>query len=96
MDVGVVTTSEGCVVMGVLLMEVVDEDVVHAGESGDATGREVDDEEEGDTVEAVDVGVSSWEWCPNGACEMKCGAYVCLTHLCVLIWVNADLKVCLG
>ncbi|KAJ1093577.1 hypothetical protein NDU88_006677 [Pleurodeles waltl] len=54
MDVGVVIASEGCVVMGVLVMEVVDEDVVHAGVSGDATGREVDDEE-GDTVEAVDV-----------------------------------------
>ncbi|KAJ1144192.1 hypothetical protein NDU88_010494, partial [Pleurodeles waltl] len=41
--------------IGVLVMEVVDEDVVHAGVSGDATGREVDDEEEGDTVEAVDL-----------------------------------------
>ncbi|KAJ1164760.1 hypothetical protein NDU88_005194 [Pleurodeles waltl] len=62
MVVGVVTTSEGCVVMGMLVMEVVDEDVVHAGVSGDATGREVD-EEEGDTVEAVDVGVFAWVWC---------------------------------
>ncbi|KAJ1183705.1 hypothetical protein NDU88_000519 [Pleurodeles waltl] len=63
MDVGVVTASEGCIVMGVLVMEDVDEDVVHAGVSGDATGREVDEEEEGDTVEAVDVGVSAWGWC---------------------------------
>ncbi|KAJ1143990.1 hypothetical protein NDU88_010292 [Pleurodeles waltl] len=35
--------------------EVVDYDVVHAGVSGDETGREKDDVEEGDTVEAVDV-----------------------------------------
>ncbi|KAJ1199299.1 hypothetical protein NDU88_003136 [Pleurodeles waltl] len=59
MDVGVVIAIEGRVVIGVLVMEVVDEDVVHAGVSGDATGREVDEEEEGDTVEAVDVGVSA-------------------------------------
>ncbi|KAJ1136911.1 hypothetical protein NDU88_003325 [Pleurodeles waltl] len=58
----VVTAREGCVVMGVLVMDVVDEDVVHAGVSGDGTGREVDDEEVGDTVEAVDVGVA-WVWC---------------------------------
>ncbi|KAJ1102089.1 hypothetical protein NDU88_007145 [Pleurodeles waltl] len=63
MDVGVVTSSEGCVVMGVLVMEVVDEDVVHAGVTVDATGMEMEDEEEGDTVEAVDVGVSAWGWC---------------------------------
>ncbi|KAJ1109923.1 hypothetical protein NDU88_007280 [Pleurodeles waltl] len=63
MDVGVMTASEGLVVIGVLVMEVVDEDVVHAGVSGDATGRNVDNEEEGDTVEAVDVGVSACGWC---------------------------------
>ncbi|KAJ1127128.1 hypothetical protein NDU88_005531 [Pleurodeles waltl] len=63
MDVGVVTASEGRVVIGVLMMEVVDENVVDAGVSGDATGREVDEEEEWDTVEAVDVGVSAWGWC---------------------------------
>ncbi|KAJ1130722.1 hypothetical protein NDU88_009072 [Pleurodeles waltl] len=63
MDVGVVTASEGRVVIGVLVMEVVEEDVVHAGVSGDATGREVDEEEEGDTVETVDVGVSACGWC---------------------------------
>ncbi|KAJ1089154.1 hypothetical protein NDU88_002305 [Pleurodeles waltl] len=40
-------------------MEVVD--VVLAGVSGDATGREVDEEEEGDTVEAVDVGCVYFE-----------------------------------
>ncbi|KAJ1107192.1 hypothetical protein NDU88_004585 [Pleurodeles waltl] len=61
--VGVVTASEGCVLIGVLVIEVVDEDVVHTGVSGDATGREVDDEKEGHTVEAVDVGVSAWRWC---------------------------------
>ncbi|KAJ1185326.1 hypothetical protein NDU88_002120 [Pleurodeles waltl] len=58
MVVGVVTAREGCVVIGVLVMEVVDDDVVHAGVSGDTTGREVDDEEEGDTVETVDFGMS--------------------------------------
>ncbi|KAJ1188603.1 hypothetical protein NDU88_005362 [Pleurodeles waltl] len=63
MDVGVMTASEGRVVIGVMVMEAVDVDVVHAGVSGDTTGREVDDEEEGDTVEAVDVGVSASGWC---------------------------------
>ncbi|KAJ1096948.1 hypothetical protein NDU88_002078 [Pleurodeles waltl] len=63
MDVGVVTAREGRVVIGVMVMELVDEDVVHVGVSGDATGREVDEEEEGDTVEAVDVGVSACGWC---------------------------------
>ncbi|KAJ1202700.1 hypothetical protein NDU88_006497 [Pleurodeles waltl] len=61
MIVGLVTVSEGRVVMGVLVMEVVDEDVVHAGVSVDVTGR--DEEEEGDTVEAMDVGVFAWAWC---------------------------------
>ncbi|KAJ1114131.1 hypothetical protein NDU88_002370 [Pleurodeles waltl] len=42
--------------MDVLVMDVVAEDVVHAGVSGDVTGREEGDEEEGDTVKAVDVG----------------------------------------
>ncbi|KAJ1134717.1 hypothetical protein NDU88_001164 [Pleurodeles waltl] len=58
MVVGVVIAREWCVMMGVLVMEVVDEVVVHAGVSRDETGRE-----EEDTVEAVDVGVSAWEWC---------------------------------
>ncbi|KAJ1131295.1 hypothetical protein NDU88_009633 [Pleurodeles waltl] len=59
-DEGVVTASEGRVVIGVLVKEVVDEDVVHAGVSVNATGREVDKEEEGDTVEAMDVGDSGY------------------------------------
>ncbi|KAJ1108234.1 hypothetical protein NDU88_005616 [Pleurodeles waltl] len=63
MVVGVVTANERCVVMGILVMEVVDEDVLHAGVSGNNTGREVDEEEEGDTMEAVDIGVSAWVWC---------------------------------
>ncbi|KAJ1139062.1 hypothetical protein NDU88_005439 [Pleurodeles waltl] len=63
MVVGVVIARERCVVMGVLVMEVVAEDVVHAGVSGDETGSEEEDVEEGDTVEAVDVGVSAWVWC---------------------------------
>ncbi|KAJ1217747.1 hypothetical protein NDU88_005337 [Pleurodeles waltl] len=42
------------------MMVVVDEDVVHAGVSVDATGREVDDKEEEDTVKAVDVGDSGY------------------------------------
>ncbi|KAJ1127342.1 hypothetical protein NDU88_005745 [Pleurodeles waltl] len=46
--------------MGVLVMEVMDEDVVHAGVSGDETGREEEDVEEGETVEAVDVGDSGY------------------------------------
>ncbi|KAJ1170277.1 hypothetical protein NDU88_002156 [Pleurodeles waltl] len=56
MVVGVVSARERCVVMmGMLVMEVVAEDVVHAGVSGDVTGREEGDVEEGDTVEAVGV-----------------------------------------
>ncbi|KAJ1198609.1 hypothetical protein NDU88_002448 [Pleurodeles waltl] len=55
MVVGVVSGRERCVVMGVLVMEVVAEDVLHAGVSGDVTGREEGDMEEGDTVEAVDL-----------------------------------------
>ncbi|KAJ1204394.1 hypothetical protein NDU88_008172 [Pleurodeles waltl] len=46
--------------MGVLVMEVVANDVVNAGLSEDATGRVVDEEEEGDTVEEVDVGDSGY------------------------------------
>ncbi|KAJ1108555.1 hypothetical protein NDU88_005931 [Pleurodeles waltl] len=46
--------------MGVLVMEVVDEDVVHAGVSREETGREEENMEEGDTVEAVDVGDSGY------------------------------------
>ncbi|KAJ1218261.1 hypothetical protein NDU88_005844 [Pleurodeles waltl] len=45
--------------MGVLVMDVMAEDVVRAGVSGDKTGREEGDEEEGDRVEAVDVGMSA-------------------------------------
>ncbi|KAJ1170455.1 hypothetical protein NDU88_002332 [Pleurodeles waltl] len=69
MDVGVVTASIGCVLIGVLVMVVMDEDVVHAGVSVDATGREVEYEEEGDTVEAVDVGVSLG-YSPKKVCQI--------------------------
>ncbi|KAJ1169854.1 hypothetical protein NDU88_001742 [Pleurodeles waltl] len=56
MVVEVVIARERCVVIGVLVMEAVADDVVHAGVSGDETGKEVEDVEEGDTVEEVDVG----------------------------------------
>ncbi|KAJ1178576.1 hypothetical protein NDU88_003821 [Pleurodeles waltl] len=46
-----------------MVMGVVDENVVHAGVSGDATGRVVEDEEEGATVKAVNVGMSASGWC---------------------------------
>ncbi|KAJ1108222.1 hypothetical protein NDU88_005604 [Pleurodeles waltl] len=59
MVVGVVTARERGVVVCVPVMAVVAVDVVHAGVSVDETGREEGDEEEGDTVEAVDVGVSA-------------------------------------
>ncbi|KAJ1116518.1 hypothetical protein NDU88_004728 [Pleurodeles waltl] len=59
MVVGVVTARERGVVVDVLVMEVGAVYVVHAGVSVDETGREEGDEEEGDTVEAVDVGVSA-------------------------------------
>ncbi|KAJ1197532.1 hypothetical protein NDU88_001389 [Pleurodeles waltl] len=55
MVVGVVTARERGVVVGVLERDVVAVEVVHAGVSGDETGREEGDEEEGDIVEAVDV-----------------------------------------
>ncbi|KAJ1180200.1 hypothetical protein NDU88_005422 [Pleurodeles waltl] len=55
MVVGVVSARERCVVMGVMVMEVVAEDVVHSGVNGDETEREEEDVDEGDTVEAVDV-----------------------------------------
>ncbi|KAJ1198155.1 hypothetical protein NDU88_001999 [Pleurodeles waltl] len=58
MVVGVVTARERGVVVGVVVRDVVAVVVVHAGVSVDETGREEGDEEEGDTVEAVDVGVS--------------------------------------
>ncbi|KAJ1151331.1 hypothetical protein NDU88_004114 [Pleurodeles waltl] len=58
MVVGVVTARERGVVVGLLVRDVVAVEVVHAGVSVDETGREEGDEEEGDTVEAVDVGVS--------------------------------------
>ncbi|KAJ1208931.1 hypothetical protein NDU88_004310 [Pleurodeles waltl] len=60
MVVGMVSAHERGEVMGVLVMDVVAEDVVHAGVRGDETGREEGDEEEGDTVEAVDVGDSGY------------------------------------
>ncbi|KAJ1145998.1 hypothetical protein NDU88_012280 [Pleurodeles waltl] len=68
MVVRVVIARERCVVMGVLVMETVADDVVHAGVSGDETGREVEDVEEGDTVEEVDVGDSGYpnlSWLPT-------------------------------
>ncbi|KAJ1201733.1 hypothetical protein NDU88_005539 [Pleurodeles waltl] len=43
-----------------LVMEVAAEDVVNAGVSGDKTGREEGDVEEGHTVEAVDIGDSGY------------------------------------
>ncbi|KAJ1209678.1 hypothetical protein NDU88_005051 [Pleurodeles waltl] len=60
MVVGVVTARERGVVVGGLVMEVVTDDVVHAGVSGDETGREEGDEEEGDTVEVGAVGDSGY------------------------------------
>ncbi|KAJ1200859.1 hypothetical protein NDU88_004680 [Pleurodeles waltl] len=81
---GVVSARERCVVMGMLVMEVVDEDVVHAGVSGDETGREEKDVEEGDTVEAVDFGVSAWGWC---LCECLWDVW-CLCLLCPLLCVD--------
>ncbi|KAJ1182048.1 hypothetical protein NDU88_007244 [Pleurodeles waltl] len=56
---GVVTARERGVVVDVLMMVVVAVEVVYAGVSVDETGREEGDHEEGDTVEAVDVGVSA-------------------------------------
>ncbi|KAJ1165405.1 hypothetical protein NDU88_005833 [Pleurodeles waltl] len=52
-----------------MVMEVVDEDVVHAGVSVDTTGREVDDKEEGDTVDEVDFG-GSLCFSPKKVCQI--------------------------
>ncbi|KAJ1151327.1 hypothetical protein NDU88_004110 [Pleurodeles waltl] len=61
MAVGVVTARVQSVLVGVLVMDVVADDVVHASVSGDVTGREEGDEEEGDTEEAVAVGTVRWD-----------------------------------
>ncbi|KAJ1140418.1 hypothetical protein NDU88_006770 [Pleurodeles waltl] len=63
MVVGVVTACERGVLVDVLVRDVVAVEVVHAGVSVDETGREEGDEEEGDTVEAVDVCVSACVFC---------------------------------
>ncbi|KAJ1181736.1 hypothetical protein NDU88_006936 [Pleurodeles waltl] len=66
MDVVEVSASEVCVLLGVVMMLVVDGDAVHAGVGVEVTGWEVEEQEEGETVEIVDVVVSATEWC--GAC----------------------------
>ncbi|KAJ1082860.1 hypothetical protein NDU88_003024 [Pleurodeles waltl] len=58
MAVEVVSAGEQLVVLGLLVRFMVHVDVVHAGVCVDETGREEGEEEEGDTVEAVDVAVS--------------------------------------
>ncbi|KAJ1097843.1 hypothetical protein NDU88_002959 [Pleurodeles waltl] len=59
MVVRVVTARERGVLVGVVVRDVVAVEVVHAGVSVDETGREEGDDNEGDTVEPVDVGVSA-------------------------------------
>ncbi|KAJ1209780.1 hypothetical protein NDU88_005153 [Pleurodeles waltl] len=54
-----VSASEVCVLLGVVVMLVLDDGVVHAGVSVDVTGREVEEVEEGYTVQIVDVGMSA-------------------------------------
>ncbi|KAJ1116243.1 hypothetical protein NDU88_004459 [Pleurodeles waltl] len=78
MVVGVVSARERCVEKGVLVMEVVAENVVHAGVSGDETGREEEDVEEGDTVEAVDVVCTA-----NGLPQLKDR---CVDSWVVIVW----------
>ncbi|KAJ1174531.1 hypothetical protein NDU88_006352 [Pleurodeles waltl] len=58
MGVEVVSAGERLGVLGVLVQFMVPVDVVHAGVCADETGREEGEEEEEDTVEAVDVAVS--------------------------------------
>ncbi|KAJ1107362.1 hypothetical protein NDU88_004753 [Pleurodeles waltl] len=95
MVVGVVIARERYVVMGVLVMEAEADDVAHAGVSGDETGREVEDVEEGDTVEEVDVDMCAWVWC---LCECLWDVWcLCFPEpLFVLMCVHAGLMVCLG
>ncbi|KAJ1177229.1 hypothetical protein NDU88_002490 [Pleurodeles waltl] len=62
MDVMKAAASEVCVLLGVVMMMIVDDDVVHVGVCVDDAGREVVGEE-GETAEIVDVGVSSTGWC---------------------------------
>ncbi|KAJ1186210.1 hypothetical protein NDU88_002993 [Pleurodeles waltl] len=66
MAVEVVSAGERLVVLGVLVQVLVPVDVVHAGVCVDETGREEGEEEEGDTVETVDVAVSVCGHCQLG------------------------------
>ncbi|KAJ1180441.1 hypothetical protein NDU88_005662 [Pleurodeles waltl] len=70
-----VSASEVCVLLGVVLMLVVDDDVVHADVSVDGTGKEV--EEEGETVEIVDVGGSLCH-SPKKVCQIIVAC--CMLH----------------
>ncbi|KAJ1172638.1 hypothetical protein NDU88_004482 [Pleurodeles waltl] len=67
MAVGVVTARVRTVLEGVLVMEVLADGGVHAGVSGDVTGREEGDEEEGDTEVVVTVAMSA-----SGCCLCEC------------------------
>ncbi|KAJ1179562.1 hypothetical protein NDU88_004796 [Pleurodeles waltl] len=79
MAVGVVTARVRSVLVGVLVMDVLADGGVHAGVSGDVTGREEGDEEEGDTEEAVAVGMSACGCC---MCECLCDLWcLCLDEL---------------
>ncbi|KAJ1144698.1 hypothetical protein NDU88_010995 [Pleurodeles waltl] len=63
MDVVEVYASEVCSLLGVVMMQVVDDDVEHAGVNVDVTGWEVEEEKEGETVEIVDIFVYATGWC---------------------------------
>ncbi|KAJ1153078.1 hypothetical protein NDU88_005845 [Pleurodeles waltl] len=79
MAVGVVTARVRTVLVGVVVMDVLADSGVHAGVSGDVTGREEGDEEEGDTEEAVAVVMFACGCCLGEClCDLWC---LCLDEL---------------
>ncbi|KAJ1180558.1 hypothetical protein NDU88_005779 [Pleurodeles waltl] len=79
MAVGVVTARVRTVMEGVLVKEVLADGGVHAGVSGDVTGREEGDEEVGDTEVVVTVGMSASGCCLGEClCDLWC---LCLDEL---------------
>ncbi|KAJ1197996.1 hypothetical protein NDU88_001840 [Pleurodeles waltl] len=67
-----VSASEVCVLLCVVVML-----VVHASVSVDRTGREVEEEEEGETVEIVDIGESLC-YSPKKVCQIVVAC--CMLH----------------
>ncbi|KAJ1087942.1 hypothetical protein NDU88_001101 [Pleurodeles waltl] len=95
MDVVEVSASEVFVLLGVVML-VVDDDAVLAGVSVDETVSEVEEEEEGETVEAVDVVVFATVWCLRVCLwyEVWCLCFTVTQD--VLSCVHTHLNLCMG